>query len=844
MGERDINRGGIYSARLAAAGVVLLCALGWLALGPREAPEGSMEPAATTIPKTGVVAQDAEGLQGRSPLGEGTREEPARREPLSIAADRESGAPAARTKDYWFGRVTDRDGNPVPGATATVFTRRSWRRRKEKVRPLGESVTDLNGQFMIPVPARSKNGGEGFLFLEAPQHASRLWVVRAGLSIDATLPRAINLDGLVVDASTGAAIEGARVQLDEESTVTDRSGRYTIMNAPVGTACRIWIQHPDFVPFEERPVFHPTEREFRSELRIGKKLSLVTVDGSIGAPLGGVTVTLGSSATVLGSTDASGRAVLALNDHQDGELEFHAPGFALLHWRWKAAEFPAAEIQLPMRPLSWIEGWIRDEPGNLIPAGATTSPSPKRQRVVLEAEARTALRIPGKVYYAVDSADIRAARRSNAAGALASFRLPIVAPSGSFELSVFAKGHAPRLLGPFESRQEGETIVVETTLSRGGHLRGTVRYNGEPWNAGQVHFEARKGSPARKAVIDQHGNYSIADIAPGSGRVSVRAYVEEEWLQAPREVSITTNETLVVDFAKDEELVTLGGTVRYEDGSPAVGTPVSLHLENPRRSFSSSTTPDGRFEAQVLPGGPYRVAVYAGESTVYGQATAPDLGAVEIVLPNEELRTLSFAVVDPATGRRFAPSRSPQNVGWRPSGGGRLKEHVFDRDGIYTIETACEAIDLFIALTGDGFALHSALGVPTEKAGSDDLIFDVPLIRGTPIEIQLVGPNADLLVTRRRASFALNEDQVIQTAEVPSLFNLWPAGAHLWGSHPQLQEQQLKLDSSGKALIRALAPGSYRLATFPDDLAFNPPEFVVTGREPWPVTLRVRCEPR
>jgi hypothetical protein len=65
----------------------------------------------------------------------------------------------------------------------------------------------------------------------------------------------------------------------------------------------------------------------------------------------------------------------------------------------------------------------------------------------------------------------------------------------------------------------------------------------------------------------------------------------------------------------------------------------------------------------------------------------------------------------------------------------------------------------------------------------------------------------------------------------------WTIGDTFRGIDP-LKSRRLTFDASGDSRARLLRPGAYRFVAFPDTIAIEPAEVVVTGAETEPVEIR------
>ncbi|MBN8469209.1 carboxypeptidase regulatory-like domain-containing protein [Corallococcus exiguus] len=215
------------------------------------------------------------------------------------------------------GTISDEGGRPIPGARVMADL---WDANTPS--PRGQTVTDAKGHYRLGPLFRLPH----FVAVRAvhytdvePEH-QQLGDVQE--TLDFTLPRAVSVEGVVVDEA-GKPLAGREVRLHPEPTPdptmdlvtdhtqTDEAGRFTLDAVEAGT---VWLDVDDATFVPQRFAVELPSRDTRLVLRRGVSVS-VTVLSALGAPVRNAQVKLWKrdargESDHDGATDAHGQVTL------------------------------------------------------------------------------------------------------------------------------------------------------------------------------------------------------------------------------------------------------------------------------------------------------------------------------------------------------------------------------------------------------------------------------------------------------------------------------------------------------------------------------------------------------
>ncbi|RKI04722.1 hypothetical protein D7Y04_07415 [Corallococcus sp. AB038B] len=221
------------------------------------------------------------------------------------------------------GNVRDERGSPIPGARVMADLEDA-----NAPSPRGQTVTDAKGHYRLGPLFRLPH----FVAVRAvhytdvePEH-QELGDVQE--TLDFTLPRAVSVEGVVVDEA-GKPLAGLEVRLHPEPTSdptmdlitdhtrTDEAGRFTLDAVEAGT---VWLDVDDATFVPQRFAVELPSRDTRLVLRRGVSVS-VTVLSALGAPVRNAQVKLWKR-------DARGESDHAGVTHAHGQVTLQgvAPG--------------------------------------------------------------------------------------------------------------------------------------------------------------------------------------------------------------------------------------------------------------------------------------------------------------------------------------------------------------------------------------------------------------------------------------------------------------------------------------------------------------------------------------
>jgi len=521
----------------------------------------------------GFLVTEIEGI--RPPLAE----------PLEVRLDPAS---SVEGRVVWVGEDGGTDGSvDGHGVEATV-----------RLEPAGPPP----GTAGVPRPpgARelsTRTDAEGrFRFDEVAPGAVVLDAVARGLApsppLEVEVPERGGLDGLVLEVRRGAVLEGwitdrrgepvenARVRVARVAGRSDEDGRYRVDGVEPGTRT-VEVEHPEF-------------NRLTREVEIDPEWTAADFELVGGWPVAGRVVDEGGRAIAEARVEIVRQAAREQRRYRELTGEdgaFEIPRVAEGTYSLAVArEGFAARIE--PRALR-VEGRGVEDLEVVLSAGTTVAgrllglEPEQRSRVRVTAENTEGLELAGQVdpagHYRVDDlgpGDWRV--RGRLAGGT---REAVVAVS-------------------VEPRQRR----VERDLEFGGGLRltGVVFFGGSPLAGARVTLSGYE-SPARRGVVsDAEGGFEMADLSPGSYRLSVSH--QRELAVHNEDLELSTDRHVRVEV----RTAGIAGRVTTAGGEPVADAMVLVRQRVGERDgslFTVATAPDGGFRLVRLTAGSFDLTI-------------------------------------------------------------------------------------------------------------------------------------------------------------------------------------------------------------------------------------------
>jgi len=595
------------------------------------------------------------------------------------AGDQRLGEVILRPEIVVRGRVTDEGGSAVEGATVDFGrdTPRAWFSM-----PLSASSsalealrTDVNGSFRIGGLAQ---GDDLSLEVSAPGFVKASVSVRSvGVSmgveeVEVRLRRAGELTGRVTDEVTGAGIEGARLLLIQTVRgggalgTSDDRGEFLLDGFPPGTG--ILTVRADGYQTLERLLAEASPAPLELVLRPEPEIDVVGVVVREGAPVGGASVSIGSTVSV---TDSSGRFHLRSAVGR-ARLACRVPGAVRPSLRELDVTSDMGEITVDVTPVT-VHGQVTGPDGvpveaasvRVWPVGALAIRGPERVTagrggdfelrvepgryrlsahredaqgpdveiaVVAGAEPHVDLTVPDPDLVRVRVLGLTAAeaaevvvsiralyerggmagrglvRATGGTDAEPVFETPFQRPENAVVVAVASvAGRARR--APVEYASGGVTEVEISFADDRGVVEGSVMLDGWPLPGEHVHVTDRKRGLTWEVRTDHAGTFVIDGLRPGD-EISLAAVGQERPIR-------------VTDATAHVHLETRSASIRgvlfdAETGQPVAGMSVSavpaqfadsgeVVWPSRRRRWSTRTAEDGSFLIDGLFSVPYRL---------------------------------------------------------------------------------------------------------------------------------------------------------------------------------------------------------------------------------------------
>jgi len=570
-----------------------------------------------------------------------------------------------------IGYVVSNEGVPLPGVDVTLW--RSGARYADDP-PLARVLTDERGEFDLPVLepfARFR------CFAAKSGYCAELAHGEGGRRLRVALGRGVFVRGRVLEAdgrrpSREVRVEhGSLVWSDEDqapvplSARVDAEGRYELGPLPASSEVRLSMVLPQSLPLDRDVRTGPEDAEgFDLYLSDSHRLELLLHEERSGEPVGDVEVDVREykdRRSFQAHTDSEGRLEVWLPERESQLGLTIAP----LGWCRTSIAVPLdpmpTSLRVPCAPGCTIFGRVSDEDGRPI-AGA-------RVLVLMPWRPRGALAKP-VIEGSLDYADV-----TNEQG---EFQL-----SGRFGESASIRATQDGRVTARATWSLGDD-ELEIVLPRGGRIRGTVTWAGEPGLA--YVFCRKQGSKfGRGGQSAADGSFEVTGLEDGIYDVTVRRtrYVGRSF-PASEPVDVVGSGISPCDVEVPLRVLPIRGQV-YRGRDPLGG--VAVEAKSDRGRTTGFTDPSGHFELETLEDEVCRIRC-EDRVQIAGVAAGTEGLRIDIT----PTAALQVRVLDTVTGRFverptvvFFPRGRPSLAGFRwvlanPAGIAepRLPEGVYD----------------------------------------------------------------------------------------------------------------------------------------------------------------------
>lgn len=813
---------------LSAAGIAGLLALAaaflWLREGSRDS---SARPSDTS-----ATAEDSSSSLAPASVASSERES------LPLAAEAPSDVVASPVSEGEAAPrvvvvVRDIDSAPVPGALVEIIAQG----------PTGQWTCDAEGRCKLPIEPWT-----GSVELRVSADGFVTNCIRSGRSEEflVLLWRSVDIRGRVVAADDGSPQPGARVSVvlgecdaPPPEVVADAAGRFELSGLPLQQGLRWSAVADGFATLQREIELRDPALEVLLELKRGLPLEISVVDAETGTPIEGARIVREPSEAL---TDAGGlaktTALLSLDEEQVVLTTF-APRYCSLWTVISPSEIdPKVPLRFPLLLGARLEGSVVDPNGSPLAEvevrlnvdfGGQRS-DPNRLAGFRDVELPERWRLQGSRDESVTT---------DANGRFAFEGLEPLSPWYRVSLSRDGVGLVDRSKVPALGAA-GSTTQVQLVADPAAAcvITGTMTLNGVPAR-GYVNWSGP--TRAGDGLADLNGHYRLEGVEPGhvvlkpqpDGCVRTRAC---DPFPGPWTVETRAGTEAQADLALELETAAIAGRVVDAQGAPKADVNVLVRSQEGCWLGYAPTQEDGSFEFTVR-AGPWPYYVQAGQYP--DQVRQDDVLAgtrdLELALPGTG--TLRLRVVDADTrsilrgfvvrleddageslvlDTRTNGDLTPDPQGWHEIDliPGPWRLFVSDPDGARTTYFPVDGGTVIVQATGE----RQSLELERERG----LELDVRLAQGQ----EPWDRNVFVLALEPATA-----DQVVLDASG------WNIGQAYRGISV-LPSRALRFDSNGRARVSALRPGLHRFCVFPDTIAIEPAEVVVTGSESEPVEIR------
>jgi thermitase len=498
------------------------------------------------------------------------------------------------------GRVSDAgSGSPIAGATVTDGTR--------------TTTTDASGEYTIagvpPGTYQVTASKEGY------ESSSLTATVSEGNTApaDLALTRIVvpgTITGSITDAGSGSPIAGATVTANSRTTTTDASGEYTIAGVPPGTyqvtASKSGYESSSLIVTVSEGNTAVADLTLTRIIVPGTITGTITAAGS-GSSIAGATVTDGTRTT---TTDASGE--------------------------YAVADVPPGTYQVTASK----EGYESSSLTVTVSEGNTALADLALTRVIVLGTVTGTVTAAGSGS-SIAGATVTDGTRTTTTDASGEYTIANV-PPGTYQVRASKSGYESSSLTVTVS--EGNTALADLSLTRiivPGTITGSVTDAG----SGSPIAGAMVTDSTRTATTDASGEYTMADVSPGTYEVTAS---KSGYESSSLTVTVLEGNTALADLALTRVIVlgTVTGTVTDAgSGSPIAGAVVTDSTR------TTTTDASGEYTIANVPPGTYQVtgskSGYESSSLTVtvseGNTAVADLSLVQIIVPGTITGTVTAA---------------------------------------------------------------------------------------------------------------------------------------------------------------------------------------------------------
>ncbi|HEX6884568.1 MAG TPA: carboxypeptidase-like regulatory domain-containing protein [Planctomycetota bacterium] len=715
--------------------------------------------------------------------------------------------------------------------------------------PLGE--TDASGACELPA---TEEQDRAWFHLEKPGFGHGVAHSRWATVMEVVLVPLVTLHGRVLAADSGEAVPGARVSLPRmqcscpvAETRADAAGRYELAVDPFDLQLSsLSVDAPGFAPSKPRPRLesaHWMPRQLDLEIQRGVELAGRAVDLETGR---------GLLAEVAGHPTAQDGSftLRVLPERGFAELVVRAEGHCALYASIPEAELARAEPwRFPLARGTALEGVVRDEAGRglvgievnlyghaLAPEARTLEES-ERARELAALPPGWRLELDSRAPWEPPSTTTDAGGR---------FRFEGLPPwSRSLRLSAHdgAFRGCEQEIGPLAG--PGAATRVELALGserypERAEITGRIRVNGfEGELPGELAWKGR----TRAGRASTRG---ALRLAVESGEVALRVALDD--FPAPT----SGNEVVLVHrggfLERDLDVRVparpIQGRVRFEDG-PAVRVRVSARGQSPRsvgeapRWLAADVRTDSegrfRFDAPDL-GQPYEVTVHVGEG---GRVLEVWPGDDELDIELRRPAVLALRATEAASGRALTPREV--HFWWKVAGSAELRHVQLDwapvDEGWHRVLVPNGALELEVWPAPDSMLMPARGRHVLAQPGSEPTEVAIALQPGLALHLGL-DPSSGPFPLGHALLLLEEADRDAVRTPLRDLDGCGPRCPYEVVSTQPFLMRELRLDTTGTAVVHGLEPGRYVLRAFPADLVLEPETIQLEASTTAPVLVR------